>query len=249
MFRGCHYAPLVVCPRRGHRAAGDPVIGRRSSCWISTIAPGDVVGIGIHTANAGGYEVGRGCARGAWVAFAEFTPPHPDEAHEQDCNIYVAWREFWEGRCFIVWSGIRHRFTTAAECLASVFRRAGTSRRRALHVACADRLGPPGNTACSVRWRTDGQELRQRGVTANQNWVELRGGDSDSCPRRYNFYPVTFDDRARPAARIPHRLQELERCGGEVRAHGRLPSGCRATSCSIRRLRWKPGRIRSSSTR
>src|SRR5437588_3181059 len=38
---------------------------------VDTIAPGDVVGIGIHTGNAlRGYEIGRlARARGAWVVF------------------------------------------------------------------------------------------------------------------------------------------------------------------------------------
>src|ERR1041384_817829 len=52
---------------------------------ITTIAAGDVVGIGIHTGNAlRGYEIGRQLrARGAWVVFGGIHATlFPDEAHE-----------------------------------------------------------------------------------------------------------------------------------------------------------------------
>src|SRR5437660_39831 len=52
---------------------------------MSTIASGDVVGIGIHTGNARrGYEIGREArARGAWVVFGGIHATlFPDEARE-----------------------------------------------------------------------------------------------------------------------------------------------------------------------
>src|SRR6476659_7959308 len=52
---------------------------------FSTIAPGDVVGIGIHTGNAlRGYEIGRHVrALGAWVVFGGIHATlFPEEAHE-----------------------------------------------------------------------------------------------------------------------------------------------------------------------
>ena len=52
---------------------------------LTTIATGDVVGIGIHTGNAlRGYEVGRlARARGAWVVFGGIHATlFPGEAHE-----------------------------------------------------------------------------------------------------------------------------------------------------------------------
>jgi len=52
---------------------------------LSTVSPGDLVGIGIHTANAyRGYELGRAVrAKGAWVVFGGIHPTlYPDEAFE-----------------------------------------------------------------------------------------------------------------------------------------------------------------------
>ena len=52
---------------------------------LTSIAEGDVVGIGIHTGNAlRGYEIGRLVrARGAWVVFGGIHATlFPDEAHE-----------------------------------------------------------------------------------------------------------------------------------------------------------------------
>src|SRR5262245_5995916 len=65
---------------------GDPIIIDESldPIDVSTIAPGDVVGIGIHTGNARrGYEVGQlARARGAWVVYGGIHATlYPDEAH------------------------------------------------------------------------------------------------------------------------------------------------------------------------
>lgn len=52
---------------------------------LATVAPGDVVGIGIHSGNTRrGYEIGRELrARGAWVVFGGIHATlFPDEAHE-----------------------------------------------------------------------------------------------------------------------------------------------------------------------
>src|SRR5215218_9029872 len=66
---------------------GDPVITDETLEQFDplTIAPGDVVGIGIHTGNAlRGYEVGRIARdRGAWVAFGGIHATlFPEEVHE-----------------------------------------------------------------------------------------------------------------------------------------------------------------------
>jgi len=66
---------------------GDPLIVDETIAHVDpeSIAPGDVVGIGIHTGNAlRGYEVGRlARERGAWVVFggihATLFPEEPPE--------------------------------------------------------------------------------------------------------------------------------------------------------------------------
>ena len=67
---------------------GDPVVWdetlERFDLW--QVQPGDVVGIGIHTANARrGYELGRAArARGAWVVFGGVHATlFPDEPHDR----------------------------------------------------------------------------------------------------------------------------------------------------------------------
>jgi len=66
---------------------GDPQIVDETleALDIETIQPGDVVGIGIHTANAlRGLQVGRLVReRGAWVVFGGIHASlYPNEAHE-----------------------------------------------------------------------------------------------------------------------------------------------------------------------
>src|SRR5256714_3424606 len=74
-----------------------------------TIAPGDVVGIGIHTGNARrGYEIGRlARERGAWVVFGGIHATlFPDEAHDHGGAHAVV-----RGDGDLVWSGV------VADCL------------------------------------------------------------------------------------------------------------------------------------
>src|SRR5690242_10656384 len=67
---------------------GDPVIVDETlePIDVTTIEPGDVVGIGIHTGNAlRGYEIGREVRRrGAWVVFGGIHATlFPEEAAER----------------------------------------------------------------------------------------------------------------------------------------------------------------------
>src|SRR5687768_2917435 len=66
---------------------GDPIITDETleAFDPSKIKPGDVVGIGMHTANAlRGQEVGRQCRElGAWVIYGGIHPTlYPEEQHE-----------------------------------------------------------------------------------------------------------------------------------------------------------------------
>ena len=78
---------LYVLAAASGDAWGDPIIVDETleRLDFSTIAPGDVVGIGIHTGNAlRGYEIGRlARAKGAWVVFGGIHATlFPEEPHE-----------------------------------------------------------------------------------------------------------------------------------------------------------------------
>ncbi|MGE0451123.1 MAG: radical SAM protein [Vicinamibacterales bacterium] len=189
---------------------------------FASIQAGDVVGIGIHTANAlRGYEIGRAArARGAWVVFGGIHATlFPDESIERGAAHAVV-----KGDGDLVWRSV------VRDCMAGRPERVYDGGRVA-----GDRFIParwdllPGDrymwasvqtvrgcpkhcSFCSV-WRTDGQEPRQRGVDlVVQEVVELRRrGFRFILLADDNFYPVTLTDLAMAARRHdPSRLQELQ---------------------------------------
>ncbi len=186
------------------------------------IAPGDVVGIGIHTGNAlRGYEIGRMVrARGAWVVFGGIHATlFPDEAHQHGGAHAVV-----RGDGDLVWQHV------VADCLAgwpqSLYEGGRVDgdhfasarwdllpHRRYMWASVQTVRGCPKHCSfCSV-WRTDGQEPRQRGVDrVIREVVELRRlGFRFIALADDNFYPVTFDDLAQARRRSnPSRLHELE---------------------------------------
>ena len=165
---------------------GDPLIVDESLDPIdtTTIQPGDVVGIGIHTGNARrGYEVGKlARERGAWVVYGGIHATlFPEEAHTHGCAHAVV-----KGDGDLVWKHV------VRDCLAGQPQhiydggRVGgeefTSARwdllpegRYMWASVQTVRGCPKHCSfCSV-WRTDGQEPRQRGVDrVVQEIVELR---------------------------------------------------------------------------
>ncbi len=174
---------------------------------ITTIAAGDVVGIGIHTGNAlRGYEIGRQLrARGAWVVFGGIHATlFPDEAHE-----YGGAHAVVRGDGDRVWPAV------IEDCAAghpSPSYEGGRIEGDAFLAARWDLLprgrymwasvqtvrGCPKHCSfCSV-WRTDGQKPRQRLVTqVIQEIVELRRlGFRFIALADDNFYPVSFADLA-----------------------------------------------------
>ena len=138
---------------------------------VTTIAAGDVVGIGIHTGNAlRGYEIGRQIRdRGAWVIFGGIHATlFPEEAHEHGGAHAVV-----RGDGDLIWRSV------VEDCCAGRPLPAydgGKISGDAFLPARWDLL-PPGRymwasvqtlrgcpkhcSFCSV-WRTDGQEPRQR---------------------------------------------------------------------------------------
>ena len=199
------YVLAAATPRR----YGDPNIVDETLTPFQpeSIEPGDVIGIGIHTANAlRGMEVGRlARARGAWVVFGGIHATlYPEEALELGGAHAVV-----KGDGDVIWSEV------LADCV--------TGRPRAEYDGgrvAADRflparwdLLPPDSymwasvqtvrgcpkhcSFCSV-WRTDGQKPRQRSSDAViAEIVQLRRlGFRFIALADDNFYPVTLADIA-----------------------------------------------------
>jgi radical SAM superfamily enzyme YgiQ (UPF0313 family) len=203
---------------------GDPLIVDETleQLDFSTIAPGDVVGIGIHTGNARrGYEIGREVRRrGAWVVFGGIHATlFPGEAAEHGGAHAVV-----RGDGDIIWP------KAVEDCLAGTPQTVYEGGRIAGDQFASARwdLLPTGRymwasvqtvrgcpkhcSFCSV-WRTDGQEPRQRHVErVVREVVELRRmGFRFIALADDNFYPVTLGDLAQAKRRVdPSRLRQLE---------------------------------------
>ena len=183
---------------------------------------GDVVGIGIHTANAlRGYEVGQlARARGAYVVFGGIHATlYPEEAHELGGAHAVV-----KGDGDVAWArvvadcakGTPQRVYEAGRLEAAALRPARWDLMPREHYMWASvqtvRGCPKHCSFCSV-WRTDGQQPRQRAVdVVIEEIVQLRRlGFRFIALADDNFYPVTLEDLSMAARRKdPHRLQELE---------------------------------------
>ena len=179
---------------------------RRSQPSIPTqIQPGDVVGIGIHTANAlRGYEIGNlARERGAYVVFGGIHATlYPNEAHELGGAHAVV-----KGDGDVVWSKV------LADCAqgtplpvyeggrieASEFLPARwdlVPRKSYMWASVQTVRGCPKHCSfCSV-WRTDGQRPRQRtSDVVIEEIVQLRRlGFRFIALADDNFYPVTLTD-------------------------------------------------------
>ena len=171
------------------------------------VAPGDVVGIGIHTANAlRGYALGRlARSRGAFVVFGGIhTTLFPDEVREHGAAHAVV-----TGDGDLVWPQV------LADCEAGrpetaydggrVEGEAFSSARWDLLPADRYMWGsiqtvrgcPKHCSFCSV-WRTDGQKPRQRRVSdvISEAVALRRRGFRFILLADDNFYPVTLADLA-----------------------------------------------------
>ena len=172
-----------------------------------TVRPGDVVGIGIHTANAlRGYRIGQlARAHGGFVVFGGIHATlFPDEAREHGgAHAVVA------GDGDLVWA------TVLQDCAAGAPRPAydgGRIEGDAFSSARWDLLPPDRYMWASVQtlrgcpkhcsfcsvWRTDGQKPRQRGpADVVREIVALRRkGFRFVLLADDNFYPVTLADLA-----------------------------------------------------
>ncbi len=198
---------------------GDPVIVDETleSIDPERIQPGDVVGIGIHTANAlRGYQVGKMAReRGATVVYGGIhSTLYPDEAREQGHGHAVvkgdgdaAWGmvldDCVKGELKPLYDGGR---VNAGKFLPARWDLLPADRYMWASVQTV-RGCPKHCSFCSV-WRTDGQKPRQRtGNAVIEEIVQLRRlGYRFIALADDNFYPVTLKD-----------IQLAERQGNEAR--------------------------------
>ena len=203
---------------------GDPLITDETLERFdpSTIAAGDVVGIGIHTGNAlRGYEVGRIARdRGAFVVYGGIHATlYPDEALDLGSGHAIvkgdgdiAWGQAIKG-CLL---GDVNKVHEGGKIDAEHFLRARWDLLppdRYMWASVQTVRGCPKHCSfCSV-WKTDGQEPRQRGVDAVvHEVVQLRRlGFRFIALADDNFYPVTLEDLEQASRRADHaRLNELK---------------------------------------
>jgi radical SAM superfamily enzyme YgiQ (UPF0313 family) len=228
------YGTAVITPRwlfvlaaATPREHGDPVLVDESLEQLdpTTIQSGDVVGIGIHTANAlRGYQVGKMAReRGAFVIFGGIHATlFPEESYDVGGAHSVV-----KGDGDAVWSKV------IADCSSGTPLRlydggrvAGDSfmparwdllpRKKYMWASVQTLRGCPKHCSfCSV-WRTDGQKPRQRTTDAVvDEIVQLRRlGFRYIALADDNFYPVSVQDIELASRNNPERLHELQ----EIRA-------------------------------
>ncbi|HVZ61777.1 MAG TPA: radical SAM protein [Terriglobales bacterium] len=198
---------LYVLAAATPRSYGDPVLVDEGLERTNTaaIAPGDVVGIGIHTTNAyRGYQLGNMArAQGAYVVYGGIHATlYPQEAIELGGAHAVVqgdgdlvWPKVLEdcakGTPLAVYSGGRIEAGDFAPARWELI-----PRKKYMWASVQTVRGCPKHCSfCSV-WRTDGQKPRQRASdSVIKELVQLR-----QLGFRYivladdNFYPVTLED-------------------------------------------------------
>jgi radical SAM superfamily enzyme YgiQ (UPF0313 family) len=215
---------LYVLGAATPRVYGDPVITDETLEQLdaTTIQPGDVVGIGIHTGNAlRGYEVGTAAReKGAYVVFGGIHATlYPDEAHELGGAHAVV-----KGDGDVVWgrvigdllAGRAQRVYDGGRIEAESFLPARWDllpKNSYMWASVQTVRGCPKHCSfCSV-WRTDGQKPRQRTVDAViDEVIDLRRrGFRFIALADDNFYPVTFTDLQMASRRKdPAQLARLQ---------------------------------------
>ena len=214
---------LYVLAAATPEAYGDPLIVDETleAFLPETVAPGDVVGIGIHTANAlRGHQVGRlARERGAWVVFggihATLYPAEARELGKAHAVVKgdgdVVWAEVladcFKGSPQIEYEGGRVEGSRLMRARWDLMKRDGYMWASVQTI----RGCPKHCSFCSV-WRTDGQRPRQRtSDSVIAEIVELRRmGFRFIALADDNFYPVTLNDIALAERQNDvHRLAEL----------------------------------------
>jgi tRNA A37 methylthiotransferase MiaB len=215
---------LYVLAAATPKCYGDPAIVDETLDRVdpASIRPGDVVGIGVHTANAlRGYEIGRMARdRGAYVVFGGIHATlYPEEAAElggAHAVVQGDGDQAWPivlGDCS---RGTPQPTYAGGRIEASQFSPARWDllpRNRYMWASVQTVRGCPKHCSfCSV-WRTDGQRPRQRSSDAViEEIVALRRlGFCFIALADDNFYPVTLSDlRLAAQQNNSARLHELE---------------------------------------
>ncbi|MGH8057015.1 MAG: B12-binding domain-containing radical SAM protein, partial [Candidatus Entotheonellia bacterium] len=215
---------LYVLAAATPRDFGDPLLVDETLAPLdpASIQAGDVVGIGIHTANAlRGYAIGKMAReRGASVVFGGIHATlYPDEAHELGGAHAVV-----KGDGDVVWKavvadcrrGAPLRVYEGGRIDAADFAPARWDlipRDRYMWGSVQTVRGCPKHCSfCSV-WKTDGQRPRQRASDAViEEIVALRRlGFRFIALADDNFYPVTHTDLALAAQQNNQgRLSQLQ---------------------------------------
>lgn len=220
---------LFVLAAATPRSMGDPILVDETLEKIdpTTIHPGDIVGISIHTGNAlRGYEVGRiALERGAWVVYGGIHATlYPEEAFElgsAGCVVRgdgdVIWAEVLED-CL---AGNPERIYEGGKIEGDQFKSArwdlmpaGKYMLASVQTIC----GCPKPCSFSSIWRADGQRPRQRKFeSVIDEIVDLRRkGFRFIVLADDNFYPVTLTDlRLAKEQHNKPKIAELERIRGE----------------------------------
>jgi len=225
------FGTAVITPRWLYVLAAAPPRSLCDPCLVDEtldpfnpeqIEPGDVVGIGIHTANAlRGYEIGKMArARGAYVVYGGIHATlYPNEAHELG-GAHAAVK----GDGDLVWSKVLEDCSRGT--LQPVYeggRIEGDQflparwdllpRKSYMWASVQTVRGCPKHCSfCSV-WRTDGQRPRQRSAdVVIEEIVQLRRlGFRFIALADDNFYPVTLTDlRLAEEQHNTARLNELK---------------------------------------
>lgn len=233
---------LYVLAAATPRKYGDPILTDEtlSQFDFSQLKPGDVVGIGIHTANVlRGYEVGRKARElGAWVVFGGIHAT----LYPEECKELGGAHAAVKGDGDDIWSQV------IADCAAGEPKelyeggRVGSDRflearwdllpeKGYMWASVQTVRGCPKHCSfCSV-WRTDGQKPRQRSTdTVINEIVALRRlGYRFLVLSDDNFYPVTLTDiqlaeRQGNAARVAELRGLREERFELMEAMSRLPS-------------------------
>jgi len=203
---------------------GDPVLTDETleQADLDRVDAGDVVGIGIHTANAlRGYTIGKMArARGAYVVFGGIHATlYPNEAHDLGRAHAVV-----KGDGDVVWSRVLADCSCGTPLLVYEGGRIDASdflparwelvpRKSYMWASVQTVRGCPKHCSfCSV-WRTDGQRPRQRSSdVVVEEIVQLRRlGFRFIALADDNFYPVTLTDiRLAEQQNNSARLKELK---------------------------------------
>lgn len=216
---------LFVIAAATPRDLGNPIVVDECLEKVSpgSIAPGDIVGIGIHTGNAlRGYEVGRMARqRGAWVVYGGIHATlYPDEAFEHGLahSIVTGDGDLAWGRAVAgCMAGKPEKIYPGGHLEGAQFLPARWDlmpRDKYMWASVQTTRGCPKHCSfCSV-WRTDGQRPRQRPYqTVIDEIVALRRmGFRFIALADDNFYPVSFTDlRHAREQNNQARLDELNR--------------------------------------